>query len=95
MGSMMSPPPSAIPPSETGGTPGGGPNVSPAPAQTPPPGASAVLDDVNNLITSARNIAQQFPATVPIVQQMVVLIQQMQMKIVQSMPPTEVAAPPV
>jgi hypothetical protein len=54
-----------------------------------------VLSDVNSIITATRNIAQQFPATVQIADQIRSLVQQMQMKIIQSLPPTEVAAPPV
>jgi hypothetical protein len=54
-----------------------------------------VLDAVNNIITSSESIAQQFPAAVPIVDQIRTLTQQLMSKIVQGMPPTEPAAPPV
>jgi hypothetical protein len=54
-----------------------------------------VINDVHSILASSRNIAEQFPATVPIVRQINDLVQQLQMAIVQALPPTEVAAPPV
>jgi len=55
----------------------------------------SALSDVNAIVTASRSLAQQFPATVPIVRQINDLVQQLQMTIIQAMPPTEVAAPPV
>lgn len=65
------------------------------PAQAPPPGALMLINAVSAIVTNSRMIAEQVPAAVPIVQQINDLVQQLQMKIVQSMPPTEPAAPPV
>lgn len=88
----MAPPP-GIPPGGAGPSPDAG--ISPAPAQPPSPGAMSVLSDVNAIVTASQNIANQFPATIPIVDEIGALVQQLQMKIIQSLPPTEVAAPPV
>ena len=94
----MAPPPAMAAPSEFG--PGPAPSsapqsILPAPAQPPSPGAMSALSDVNAIVTASRSLAQQFPATVPIVRQINDLVQQLQMTIIQAMPPTEVAAPPV
>jgi len=90
------PPPGGGGPGPTGPTPSAPPTgLLPAPAQPPSPGAMMVLGDINNIITSVQNIARQFPATVPIADQIGAMIQQLQMKILQSLPPTEAAAPPV
>jgi hypothetical protein len=81
---------------QTGPITGAPPNpVSPAPAQPPPPSASMAVGAVHAITAAARSIAEQFPSAVPIVQQINDLVQQLQMKIVQALPPTEVAAPPV
>jgi hypothetical protein len=87
--------------------PGAGPinefganTASPVPPPAPGPvqsdtGALSVLNDVNSILSSARNIGDQYPATQPIVQQIQELVHQLQMKIVQALPPTPVMAPPV
>lgn len=94
----MTPPPGMTAPDEFGAGPPPGQNPSsilPAPPQPPSPGAMSDLADVNAIVTGARNLAQRHPGAVPIARQINDLAQQLQQVIVQSMPPTEVAAPPV
>lgn len=97
----MAPPPSAAAPSPLfgGAQPQPDPNaastVSPAPAQAPSPQAMTVLNSVHAIVSASRAIAELYPTTVNEVGQINDLVQQIQMKIVQSLPPTEVAAPPV
>jgi len=102
MGSMAMPPSMAGSgggdfggPTDQKGTPGGGQNVSPAPGQPPAPGASVIVSAINDIISAAGTIADQFPATQPIVDQIRTLTQQLMSKIVQGMPPAQPAAPPV
>ncbi len=77
------------------GNPGAPPSISPAPAQPPSPTAMQALHDVNAIVSAVRSLAQQFPAAVPIAKQINDLVQQLQGKIIQSLPPTETQAPPV
>lgn len=96
MGSpAITPPPGATPDQGPfGGSPQVGAVAAPAPAQ-PNPKATQAVSLVHQIISAGRALAQQFPATAPIVRQMNDLVQQLQMKIVQSQPPGESAAPPV
>lgn len=50
---------------------------------------------VHQIVGASRQLAVQFPATAPVCRQINDLVQQLQMKIVQSIPPAEPAAPPV
>jgi hypothetical protein len=90
--------PGAGPVSEFGGNNGGAnaapPPTSPASAQPDSP-ALSVLNDINNISRSARNIGDNFPTTGPIIDQINQLVSQLQLKIVQALPPTPVQAPPV
>lgn len=98
MGSMpLSPPPSAAQSPEFGPGPAqpGPMNISPAPPSPPDQGAMQIALLIRNILTDSRTIADLYPSTVPMIQQMNDLLQQIQMKVVQSSPPSEVAAPPV
>lgn len=99
---MLAPPPTAAPPPSefgpspnAGGAPGAGGPTLPAPAQPPSPGAMQDVQDVMGIVTSCKAIALRHPQAVPVCQQINDLVQQLQMKIVQALPPQEVAAPPV
>jgi hypothetical protein len=88
--------PGAGPVNEFGGNSGNmpAPPTSSVPGQPESP-ALSVLNDINNISRSARNIGSNFPTTGPIIDQINELVSQLQLKIVQALPPTPVAAPPV
>lgn len=50
---------------------------------------------VHQIVQATRALSQQYPETAPVARQINDLVQELQMKIVQSQPPTEPAAPPV
>ncbi len=77
--------------------PGGGdPQAAPpAPQGGPDPGAAQILDLVRTIVSASRLIAQKVPGAAPIAQQINDLVQQLQMKILQSQQPQEAAAPPM
>ena len=95
---MMPALPGAAPQGEFGGnSPMPGPN---APPPAPGPNAPAspalnVLNDINNISRSAKSIADNFPTTMPIIDQINQLVSQLQLKIVQAMPASNMPAPPV
>ena len=99
--SMAPPPGMAAPQGEFGpgtATQGGPPpdaSGMPSPAQPPPPGAAQTTMAIAGMAALAQQIANLNPQLIPIVGQITDLIQQLQMKSVQSMPPSEPAAPPV
>ena len=96
MGAALPPPPGAgmAPPPATG--PGaGGQTITPSPPQPPSPQATQAVMDINAIVQATRSIAQNFPSAALVVRQINDLVQQLQLTIVQSLPPTEVAAPPV
>ena len=68
--------------------------MTPAPPQMPP-GALALVMDVKSVTDKLREIAMKSPAATPFVQDINMKIQEMVQAIVQSLPPTETAAPPV
>ena len=75
-----------------GGAPGGG---SPSPSTPQPdPGAGQILELVRTIVSASRLIGQRVPGAIPIVRQINDLVQQLQMKILQSQPGQEQAAPP-
>lgn len=82
---------------EFGPTPnaGVGGTVLPAPAQPPAPGAMQDVMDVMAIVNAAKSLGANHPSAVPLIQQLNDLVQQIQMSIVQSSPPSQVAAPPV
>ncbi len=86
------PPPPGGPVGEFGGMPQA---PMPAPAQPPAPSAMADLMAVKQITQSLSTLAESHPVAVPIIQQIIPLIQELQMSLVQTAPPTEVAAPPV
>ncbi len=76
------------PPSPGGGSP------SPAPGGDNA-GAAQIMELVRTIVSASRMLGQRVPGAVPIVRQINDLMQQLQMKILQSQPPTESQAPPV
>jgi hypothetical protein len=100
--SSLAPPPGAMPPSgefgpspNAGGPQGGQGPTLPAPAQPPSPGAMQDVSDIMHIVNAVKSIAERHPQAVPVAKQINDLVQQLQMKIVQALPPQEVAAPPV
>lgn len=95
MASMMpGPPPSGNLPPPTPGMGGGPAPISPAPPQMPP-GVTSLIMKVKSITDQLRALAQEAPAAVPFVQDINMKIQEMVQAIVQTLPPTEPAAPPV
>jgi hypothetical protein len=97
-GAALPPPPGAGGPPMGGPPTGAGPggqSITPTPPQPPSPQATQAVMDINAIVQATRSIAQNFPAAALIVRQINDLVQQLQLTIVQSLPPTEVAAPPV
>lgn len=97
--SRLAPPPGSPAPNQEFGNPvpaaGVSGSVMPAPAQPPSPGAMKDVTNIMSIVNATRAIAEDHPQAVPIAQQINDLVQQLQMVIVQAMPPTEVPAPPV
>jgi hypothetical protein len=82
-------------PTDTLGTPGGGPNVAPVPPEQAPAGATEAVNSVNQLISLLKDIQNRYTATTQIISNIMQQMPALQIKIIQSMPPTETAAPPV
>lgn len=76
------------------GNPGGGP-IAPAGPQPPSPKELKLTMATLQIIEGARVIASEVPEAAPTAREINRLVQELQMKIIQSQPPTEVAAPPV
>lgn len=75
------------------------PSVNPSAGAAPVPGESdpSALGDMGDIIqitSAARRLAQKYPSAVPEVQAINDAVQQLQMKITSSQPPTEMVAPP-
>jgi len=89
--------PGAAPQGEFGGGMGmhTQPQAIPAPGPSSDSGALSVINDINNISRAARSIRDRFPTTGPLVDQIDQLVSQLQLKIVQAMPPTPMQAPPV
>lgn len=73
------------------------PAAAPAPGPEVPPdaGALSVLNDINSISRAGRSIRERYPATMPLIDELDSIVQQLQMKILQALPPTNVAAPPI
>jgi hypothetical protein len=88
--SPMPPPPGGAPPSAP---------TSPVAASPAPAKPSPQLEKGSQLVIAAvqahRAIAQQFPATAPIMSQINDLMRQAQLKMMQGAQPSEAPAPPV
>ncbi len=90
MGGGMPPPPSSVPSNEFGPS-----QATTAPPQPPPPSAMRSVQLVTSMVTAARQLADDFPELTPEVRQINDIIQKMQLKLVRSLPPSEVPAPPI
>lgn len=97
---MIGPPPSSVAPSEFGDqgqSPDAGTNgsVTSAPLQPPPPGAMQTVQQVAMMVNISRSLADAHPECIPEVREINNQLQMIQRKLVQSLPPSQVPAPPV
>ena len=92
---MASAPSTSLPPPP----PGSAAPTSPVAASPAPPEASPQLERGSRMtiqvVSGLRTIAQEFPATAPLITQINDLMRQVQMKMMSTSKPGEPAAPPV
>jgi hypothetical protein len=85
---------SALPPPGQSGQ-GGPPPMQPSQNGQGGGQSSQMLDQIRQIISSARMLGQMVPGAVPIIQQINDLAQQLQAKIIQTGPAPEPVAPPM